>query len=222
MKTAIYYAILIATIFTAPVFSEEPYYSTITVSSRNTTPIQEKKPRYINQVRNHTYIPKHDYALRNLQYVAERNQFLRTYAPKPDAARIAAEFAGGVQDSFAKRGFWEQEWTDDIPKSDYGQAFCNKILREYGDQYNNEQLARAQYQHMRRWKDYCYQGFREFIKEFPLYEEYVLALDKELSRDVYVRERVKETEYAAYVHINEEACRIKTARARAARQRIEK
>lgn len=124
------------------------------------------------------------------------------------------------KDTFEKRG-WFSSWGT-LSSEQYACIFYNQLIHKYGYKYTGDQLLQAQYLQMRRWKEYHYQGFRDFIKTFPGYEEYILALDKELRSDQVLSQKVVNTEWEASDYILDEAHRIKKQRNHAEQQERER
>ena len=146
----------------------------------------------------------------NDTYAIERTRQLICYTTPPDFLRLQSKLPDGFKDTFEQRSWLS--YTSDIPKEQYEFAFNNKIIAACGYEYTYDQLVQYQYAEMRRWKDYYYKGFRKFIRSFPLYEDYILALDRELQDSKKLREKVIHTEEIAYLKIIEEASRIRAKR----------
>ena len=219
----------INTIFTTIIFigqlaAYDPSHLTF-VSAPSESVLREARPGHIHPLHHHhSRIEPSVNRYRSdhiLQYARSYNQILSIVELHVHVDQVIDEVQATFEDSFEKRSWFDREFTRDISQQVYEQVFYNKLIDECGYNYNSEQLARAHYLYMRHWKEYCYPGFKTFIKKFPLYEAYILALDKELSRDAYLRDRVQETEYAAYEHITQEAHRIKREHVQKQQRRVE-
>lgn len=111
-------------------------------------------------------------------------------------------------------------------KKAYAQAFDQKMITLFGPSYCVQAAACYQRAEMRRWSQYRYDGYREFIRTLPMYEDYMLEIAQQYTNDPTFAHKLRNTEHQACSTIISEAKRIIKKRTQEAetkkRQSLEK
>ncbi len=186
----------------------EPFYQPNypDASTVNTHPTSFNNPQFRQQAANYHH------AVATTLYAVQYAKALMQRTPLPDFSTMHSKLPDNFTDSFEQRGTREQWFTKDIARDVHERTVYNQLMRQCGHYFTTTQLVQHQYACMRDWKQYYYNGFREFIRAFPLYEDYILELDAECKRKPQRVTQITSAEPKAYEFITQEANRIRTKR----------
>lgn len=130
------------------------------------------------------------------------------------AAAEQSHLPPDFKDSFEHPGFFSKFGSHS--KEAYEKAFHKKMVSTLGPNYSAQAATCYQRAEMRKWADYHYEGFREFIRSLPVYEEYMLEIAQECKQNQAFAQKLQNIEYWACSTIHYEEQRIIQKREKAA------